>query len=484
MPKVHYSLILVFLIGIVLRFSKIQDLVTFENDNGRDMILILKLYKFHEIIYRGPEFSLIWGFLSPIYYYILAIPIITSNFNPAAAGVFTLILNSITLFLIMYFCNKIINLKAALISGILYSTSFLVILEAGKGFNTCFLPPLSVLFLFLSYEIFVKKIYSKIKWISLVLALLLSFHLSGFFFVPILIISYFIYRPKFKKMDIVKSFGIFFIVGVLPYLIQEKKNNWFSIKQFIEYLHTKPTESISIFSSINNFFLAVFKNIELNFFYSDNLYLDFLSVIIILVIVNQMVNYFKNTQKIESYTAFIICLYLFIFSVLVKFNSTNTQNQWFQPTFIPLLCIFLATTISITKVRVIQYVSYTIILVSVVLNLYSYYNYIPSFDKISYHKKVLELIQKDAYSEIYDTFPNHSRYKYLSYYYETDPILKNHHFERVNWANYKPDKNLIYYFYFIGRTNDLPIIDRNKLGFTKMESIYKDSDLIVYRFTN
>lgn len=480
--KYSISLLGIILLGVVLRFFRAYDLITFENDTGRDMIMVYKLINYREWIFHGPEFSVIWGFLSPVYYYILALVAMIGRFNPASFGIFTLILNSIALILIAFVSYKIFGKKAAIISTILYSTSFTVILEAGKGFNTCFIPVLSVLFLYSAHQLFFKKDASFFVIIAVLLAFMLSFHISGFFFIPIVFLLFITYKPKIPSKYYYYAIGLFTLIAVIPYLIQEKKTNYFTLNQMVKYIVDGREAGETLYQYLTNFNYAVIKNVSLNLFFIDNLFLDFLSIIILVTVIYYAVRFLSIRNSFLHFLAFLIMLYLLIFSLLVRFNETNIQPQWFQASFIPFLYIFLGGLIAKLKNTLFLFTIF-MLLIGTYYNIRAIITYIPNYDKLAYQKNLYKLVSGDAKGQIFDTFPNNPRLKYLSYYIETDLVLKEHHLMRIKWANFEKPADLAYYFYYKNYSDDSLIAEKNKLGFTKVSQIFDDSELSVYKFS-
>src|SRR5688572_18835610 len=114
-------------VTIALRFLRFEDFTTFGHDNSRDNILAFKMFSYGEIIFTGPVFSVIWGYMSPLYYYLLYPFYLAFKFSPMSAPVASMVANITTLGLLAYASYKLYGKASAFISIILFGFSVYII---------------------------------------------------------------------------------------------------------------------------------------------------------------------------------------------------------------------------------------------------------------------------------------------------------------------------------------------------------------------
>jgi predicted membrane-bound mannosyltransferase len=100
------ALLIIVIFAVVLRLVKFGQIATFGFDSSRDLILTYKMLNYGEIIYRGPVFSVIWGFVSPIYYYLLFPFHVLFNFNPNTSSFVGAIFGLLTVVIAFYAAKK------------------------------------------------------------------------------------------------------------------------------------------------------------------------------------------------------------------------------------------------------------------------------------------------------------------------------------------------------------------------------------------
>lgn len=101
--------ILIFLLAILIRSIKIQDHLFFGFEQGRDLLVIKKIYEFTDFVLVGPSTSIGGLFHGSWYYYLLAIPLGATSGNPLAASIFLLVLGSLFPVVIYFLAKRIIG---------------------------------------------------------------------------------------------------------------------------------------------------------------------------------------------------------------------------------------------------------------------------------------------------------------------------------------------------------------------------------------
>lgn len=434
----------ILLVGIFLRYFNIENFGTFGHDNSRDLILTYKLYTYKEWIFRGPVFSLVWAHLSPLYYYLIFPFYYFLKFNPLAPAYFSSLLNIIALILIWFVTKETFGKTPGIIASIIYSVSFLVIKEGAFGLNPCFMPMFAMLFL---YGVF-QKIKGKSRG-SLItaaaLAMLVSFHPSGFFVVPTAIIIFIFFRQKFTRIETFQSIGIFVVGAILPYLYQQRKFNWWDLKKIMEYLNAPKDISVGFLDYMSNFFKILILNLSQTLFYTDSLAATLVSIIIMATIIYYAIKRYKNREGI-AVLALIILVYSVIFAYVMKFKTVGMHSAWFQSVLIPWIIVFISVILAKINYGKKQVIVLSILLTIATQNIYSYFNYTSEEDMFYSQKMIYQKIREDSAGRDFDIYGEDAQpFLYMMWYYEPDNSeYKSKYYSWVKWAKTK-NSSLVYY---------------------------------------
>src|SRR3989338_11349462 len=85
--KYFVSILVLFLIGVFLRFYRFPEFVTFLGDQGRDAIIVKRIITFEHFPAIGAPTSYGQVYLGPFYYYFMAPWLLLFNFNPLGLAV-------------------------------------------------------------------------------------------------------------------------------------------------------------------------------------------------------------------------------------------------------------------------------------------------------------------------------------------------------------------------------------------------------------
>lgn len=438
-----YMLIVIFL-AIVFRFIRFTDFATFGHDNSRDNIVAFKMFEYGEYIYVGPVFSVIWGYMSPIYYYLLYPFFLLFKFSPLSAPIASMVANIVALLLLVYVALKYYGKAAAFIVAVLFGFSVYIIKQGGEGLNPSLMVPFSVLGIY-SYIEWLKSSKGKfLYWFAFALSFITALHPAGFFLLLPFIILYFIYKPKFDIKSWFFASSIYGVLGILPYLIQEKKLAWWTIKQFIEYFKSEDKEGASFLQSQLNYWFAVCKNISLALFNDVNNIGILIAVLILGFLLYGAIRFFKDKNN-STVLAFILLIYLMAFGLAVNFPQPEPHTKWFAAVFIPIVVLYI-TSLLTRLYRTNYWYGTLLILVGVLLlNVRLQFTLNREADSFSYMKEVSEVIRADSQGEPIDIYGlNPEPIYYMMWHYEQNPEAKDMYFSWIKWAREK-DNDIVYF---------------------------------------
>ncbi len=374
--KEFIFLILVLLFGGFLRFYAISDQMNMISDQGWFFISAKDLLVNGNIPLVGITSSHTWLHQGPIWTYILAGILWIGNFNPVHAGYFSVLLDLLTILVIYKVCKDLFSKETAIVSGVLYATSPLIIIYSRMPYHTSPIPLLSILFI-LAFFRFVKgkTIYFPVA--IFICALLYNFELATVLF-PIILFM-FLFYGIWKKKKWAKIFNkrtIFLSVAALtpmiPILIYDFKNGFFQTIKFAGWLFFQALGSVGIkiipqdphpsWESFITFFLYEFRRI---FFYRSE---DVSSLILVTVIVLNILLFYKlyKTKGLK------INYVIFYFTSFVLFGGFISQRES-SGAYLTMLFPYFVILVSVSLLALKKYqrkVGYLIIIVVSVLNSY------------------------------------------------------------------------------------------------------------------
>lgn len=333
--------ILLVLIGIFLRFYKLDEFVTFLGDQGRDAIIIKRIITFEHFPAIGPVSSVGGVFLGPFYYYLMAPFLLLFNFNPLGLA-FGSAVFSIAGFIVAYLIiKKELNKKIALFFLALVVFSSTQIDFARFSWNPNLLPIFSFFTLYFLYQVVTTRKYIYPVLLGAFLSFSIQLHYLGLFlFLPIIV--FFIINQLKNKNFFISQFPKFlisslsFLLFSSPLIIFDLKHNFLNTNSFIKVFTEKKVVSYSplidrLITTINSFFTPILK-VNLN---------PSLSLVIFLLL---LVYFFKNKsfndKPLLQINFLNFFLYLFFFSLLNSSRYPHYYGQIHLSFFLILAYIF------------------------------------------------------------------------------------------------------------------------------------------------
>ena len=224
MKKITIFLILLVIVTFSLRLFWI-DFTILEGDMFRDFEIAENIID-GQIKYTGVSGinqAIHQQSFGPIMYYILAILIYLFK-SPIAPAVFVAILNSIAVLITYKFCKDYFNKRIGVIASFLYAVNPWSVYISHFHWNPNYLPVFSVLFFYFLFGFIIKKKNYCLILASLILGIMLNFHLTALFFIPIAILLILVFRRKINIKTTIYSI-LTFLIPFLPYIYFNLKNN-------------------------------------------------------------------------------------------------------------------------------------------------------------------------------------------------------------------------------------------------------------------
>jgi 4-amino-4-deoxy-L-arabinose transferase-like glycosyltransferase len=230
--KLEYSLLfLVFLTALFVRVYRLGDLLGFYYDQGRDALVIWRLWHEGKPFLIGPVTGLAGLFLGPLFYYLISPFYLIGGGNPVYPAVFLAFLSTTAISLLYFLGKRMHSRTSGFLAVIIASFSYYIVLAGRWLSNPTPVMLTSVLLLWSMWEIVNQK--SKVRnqksnffWVASFFLIGISMHFesaSAIFYLPLFaVFSVWVYLSDRKKFPSVKTFiiaGALFFFTLLPQLL-------------------------------------------------------------------------------------------------------------------------------------------------------------------------------------------------------------------------------------------------------------------------
>ncbi len=231
------SFLLIIILGMYLRFFKIESILEFGWDQARDAwktrdILIGKL------VLNGPRTGVGHMELGPLWFYLLAPFYYLTNLDPTGANYLNFFVNLFNFIAIFIVTKKIFGKKAALFVTFFYATNRYLIQINRVPWNVSPVPGVAMIIFYSIYKVVYEKKYNFIFLISFLTGLFFHLHFSFVFLPAIILFSFFLVKDKVKAFIYgLKSLPLFFIwfIPTIIYEFQSKNSNLNFLTNFYKY---------------------------------------------------------------------------------------------------------------------------------------------------------------------------------------------------------------------------------------------------------
>ncbi|MEK7633520.1 MAG: glycosyltransferase family 39 protein [Patescibacteria group bacterium] len=234
--KFYLIFLLIVLIGMYLRFYKIDDYKTFGWDQARDAWKVRDIIK-GQIVLIGPRTGVGQFHLGPFWYYLLAPFYLLTRMDPDAANYLNMLVNLFNFAVIFTVTKKIYDKNIALFASFFYATNRYLIELNRVPWNVSLIPGIALLIFYAIYKVVYEKKYKWILILSFLVGLFFHLHFSVVFLPLIVFLSFILAKDK-KRTLIWIIIGlpllfVWFIPNVL-YDIQTKNNNLRLFSNFLK----------------------------------------------------------------------------------------------------------------------------------------------------------------------------------------------------------------------------------------------------------
>jgi len=264
--KLHiYILIFIVLLGFLLRIYNIKDNFFFAYDQARDAQRIQEIARGKDFKLLGPETDIPGLFHGPLFYYLLLPIYVFSSFDPNGAAIFFILFDLLGIFLMYVFGKRMTNNKTiGLIAALLWAISYQQLNFARFISNVSLLSVFSLIFFYGTFLFFVQKKQFGLVITSIGLALSIHANFICIYFILLLVLFYFIYKPSFKKQYCFYAATIVCIL-LSPFVLSEIKRQFLGLKTIFTFFSNDSHSSFQPADNIIKFTDRLNDSITYNF---------------------------------------------------------------------------------------------------------------------------------------------------------------------------------------------------------------------------
>ena len=251
-PAEFWILFGILAVAAFCRLYRIDQYMTFLGDEGRDVIIVRRLLLQGHPPLIGPGTSIGNMYLGPLYYYMMAIPLFLTNYNPIGPAIQIALLGIVTVWFVWYVGQIWLGKVAGLIAAGLFAISPTVIIYSRSSWNPNIMPFFSLLTMWSIWKIWRDKSFNWLIVLGLSFAFVLQSHYLGLLLAPTIFIFWLLtirdlklngkWNSEGKKFIKKSLLGIFiFLVLMSPLLIFDVRHNWINTKALYEFLTVRQT---------------------------------------------------------------------------------------------------------------------------------------------------------------------------------------------------------------------------------------------------
>jgi 4-amino-4-deoxy-L-arabinose transferase-like glycosyltransferase len=247
---------------LFVRIYRTEALLGFYYDQGRDAMVIWRLWYESKFFLIGPVTGLAGIFLGPFYYYLISPFYLISGGDPVLPAVFLAFLSTIAIYFLFLLGKEFQDKTTGLIAAVIGAFSYYIVLASRWLSNPTSILLSSVLLLFSMWKII--KGESKKWWIVIALLIGISLHFeaaSAVFYLPMILVFAVWQKKNFPDKKTLLISSVVFIGTLLPQMLFNFRHGNILFKNFVGMLVEEKSFKFSFWQVLNsrmNYFWSVF----------------------------------------------------------------------------------------------------------------------------------------------------------------------------------------------------------------------------------
>ena len=236
-PVEFWILIATLLVGAFCRLYKIDQYMTFLGDEGRDVIIVRRIFTELHPPLIGPGTSVGGMYLGPLYYYLMAIPLLIAGFSPVGPSIMVALLGTATIAFIWRVGRTWFGRLSGIIAAGLYAISPTAIIFSHSSWNPNIMPFFALLSIYSIWKVWVQKSTNWLIVLGVSVAFILQSHYLALLLIPTLSVFWFLAYRKFKEKKLSKPFIKKSVLGLICFLVLMSPLLFFDLRH--DFMNTK-----------------------------------------------------------------------------------------------------------------------------------------------------------------------------------------------------------------------------------------------------
>jgi 4-amino-4-deoxy-L-arabinose transferase-like glycosyltransferase len=224
-----------------LRLYRIDDYLTFLGDEGRDVTIVRRMLTQTHPALIGPQTSVGNMYLGPLYYYLMAIPLLVSNYSPVGPAVMVAMFSLFTIALLWWISRQWFGRIPALMISLFYAISPTTIVLSRSSWNPNIMPFFALLSMYGIWKVWYFGYWRWLIITAVSMAFVLQSHYLGLLLM-LPIVFFLLLSPK--KPGFAKRTAISVVVFLLlmsPLLFFDMRHNWLNSKAMLKFFTERQT---------------------------------------------------------------------------------------------------------------------------------------------------------------------------------------------------------------------------------------------------
>ncbi len=232
---IYFILAVILGVAFFVRSYRLDQLIGFYYDQGRDAKIIWDLWHSGEFFLIGPTTGLPGIFLGPFYYYLIAPFYFLGRGDPVWPATFLAFTSTVATFMLYYLGWKMHTRITGLLAATIGALSYYLVLSSRWLSNPTPLLLTSMLLVFCMWKVANKA--TSLWWVAIALLVGISLHFeaaSAVFFIPVILVFSIWQRKNFPTFSILLISVFAFISTLLPQVIFDFRNDHILLNNFIK----------------------------------------------------------------------------------------------------------------------------------------------------------------------------------------------------------------------------------------------------------
>ena len=172
-------------LAVLLRFYNLTGSLMFLGDQGRDALVVSRMFLNHDLAFIGPVTSVGNMYLGPLYYYFMLPWLFLSYPSPVGPAAAVAVVSCAAIILLYRETKRVFGTSTAILSSVFFAFSSTIVTYSRFSWNPNLEPFLSILLLFSLLRFWQDRSFRQLAWIALTVAGLLQLHYTTLLVVPV-----------------------------------------------------------------------------------------------------------------------------------------------------------------------------------------------------------------------------------------------------------------------------------------------------------